>query len=246
MSPKLLDLFCGAGGASVGYHHAGFTVYGADLHPMPHYPFAFHQGHALDVLRTLLAGYRIFFTAPDGRHQTLALADFDAIHASPPCQAYSVTKYSHSIEYPELIDPVRELLILTGLPYVIENVVGAPLHGPTTICGSMFDLTAYDPATESTLGLRRHRLFESNMKLSAPGPCRHNLPVGGVYGGGSSKRSAARDWPKGKGGRGGYTPRTAVRRELMGIDWMTSDELFESIPPAYTQHLGAQLMAGLA
>lgn len=242
MSPKLLDLFCGAGGVSVGYHRAGFAVYGIDLHPMPHYPFAFHQGHALDVLRTLLAGYRVFFTAPDGGHQTLALADFDVIHASPPCQAYSVTKHSHSIEYPELIGPVRELLIRTGLPYGIENVVGrpftAPLHSaaPCSI-----------PATELTLELRRHRLFESNVETSAPGPCRHNLPVGGVYGGGSSKRSASRvEWARGKGGRGGYTPRTAVRRELMGIDWMTSDELSESIPPAYTQHLGAQLMVGLA
>lgn len=246
MTPRLLDLFCGAGGTSEGYRRAGWRVYGVDLNAMPHYPFAFHRGDALDVLRTLLAGYRVRFTAPDGNYEDLALADFDAIHASPPCQAYSVTKHSHSIEYPELIDPARELLIQTGLPYVIENVVGAPLHDPITLCGSMFDLTAYDPATELTLELRRHRLFESNMKISVPGPCHHGLPVGGVYGGGSSKRSASRtDWPKGKGGRGGYTPHAAVRHGLMGIDWMNRDELSESIPPAYTHHLGAQLMAGL-
>lgn len=231
---RVLDLFCGAGGASAGYVSAGFEVYGVDLAPMPHYPYPFHQGDAITVLRTLLAGYRLGFTQQRGGGEPVALAliDFDAIHASPPCQAYSVTKHSHNIEYPELIEPVRELLIVTGLPYVIENVVGAPLIMPVTLCGSMFDLTAHDPATGLTLELRRHRLFESNVMISAPSGCNHVHQVGGVYGGGSSKRSKDRtDWPKGKPGR--------------GIDWMNRDELSESIPPAYTEHLGAPLIGGL-
>lgn len=249
MSPRLLDLFCGAGGASMGYQRAGWEVFGVDLNPMPHYPLPFKQGDALAVLRRLLAGGSEHF---EWRHSggyfghLLGLQHFDAIHASPPCQAYSVTKYSHTIEYPELIEPVRVLLIETGLPYVIENVVGAPLTHPITLCGSMFDLTAHDPATDLTLELRRHRLFESNVAISAPSGCRHVHQVGGVYGGGSSTRSKDRaDWPKGKPGRGGYTPHAAVRYELMGIDWMNRDELSESIPPAYTEHIGAQLLAGL-
>lgn len=228
-APRLLDLFCGAGGAGVGYSRAGFEVVGVDLNPMPHYPFEFHQADALTYL------------AEHGQ-------EFDAIHASPPCQAYSVTKHSHSIAYPELIEPVRDLLIEFGVPWVIENVVGAPLISPLVLCGTMFDLTAYDPVTELTLELRRHRLFESTANLAAPKPCHHGVhQVGGVYGGGSSKRSADRtDWPKGKPGRGGYTPRAAVRQTLMGIDWMNRDELSESIPPAYTEHIGRQLIEALS
>jgi len=247
MSPRLLDLFCGAGGASQGYWNAGWWVYGVDLNPMPHYSFPFKQADAIETLRTLLAGGDVSFSHGTKQFgKRMKLADFDAIHASPPCQAYSVTKHSHTIEYPELIEPVRKLLIETGLPYIIENVVGAPLIEPVTICGSMFGLTAHDPATDLTLELRRHRLFESNVMISAPSGCHHVHQVGGVYGGGSSTRSKDRaDWPKGKPGRGGYTPHASVRYELMGIDWMNRDELSESIPPAYTEHLGTQLLAGL-
>ena len=248
MSPRMLDLFCGAGGASVGYQRAGWEVFGVDLNPMPRYPLPFKQGDALEVLRRLMWGGSEHF---EWRHNggyfghLLGLQHFDAIHASPPCQAYSVTRHSHSVKYPELIEPVRELLISTGLPYIIENVVGAPLREPITLCGSMFGLIADDERDGTTLELRRHRLFESNRPLSAPA-CNHVHAVGGVYGGGSSRRSSTRtDWPKGKGGRGGYTPVASVRRELMGIDWMNRDELSESIPPAYTEHLGPQLVAGL-
>ena len=140
--PRILDLFCGAGGAGEGYRRAGFDVYGVDLTFMPRYPFPFFQGDALDTMWRLLAGDVIEFkhwhvpgSDKPWRVEEMMLSDFDAIHASPPCQAYSVTRHSHHIEYPMLVEPIRELLIRTGLPYVIENVVGAPLLNPTTLCG---------------------------------------------------------------------------------------------------------------
>lgn len=136
--PRLLDLFCGAGGAAMGYHRAGFEVVGVDLKPQKHYPFEFHQADALE------------FLAEHGR-------EFDVIHASPPCQAHTSLKNLHDKDYPELIEPTRRLLEKTGLPYIIENVVGAPLRNPILLCGSSFGLR-----------VRRHRLFESNWFLIAP------------------------------------------------------------------------------
>jgi DNA (cytosine-5)-methyltransferase 1 len=140
--PLLLDLFSGAGGAAMGYARAGFHVFGVDKDPQPHYPFEFHRGDAIHALYVVLAG------------------DFepDVIHASPPCQAYSDLQKQNKRDYPALIEEVRELLEDTGLPYVIENVDGAPLRDPVTLCGTMFP------------GLRviRHRLFEANWPLVAP------------------------------------------------------------------------------
>jgi len=237
---RILDLFCGAGGASLGYVRAGWEVVGVDLNPMPRYPMPFKQGDALAVLRQLLDGESVSFSG-----HVLGLHHFDAIHASPPCQSYSVTRHSHSIEYPRLIEPLRELLIETTLPYVIENVVGAPLHDPLTLCGTMFGLTAKDTRDGTLLELRRHRLFESNVELP-PLECKHEHAVGGVYGGGSSRRSSTRDWEKGRPGRGGYTPVKAVRENLMGIYTMTSRELSEAIPPAYTEYVGRQLAEAIA
>lgn len=221
--PRLLDLFSGAGGAAEGYRRAGFDVVGVDSRPMPRYPFEFHRADALEYL------------AAHGR-------EFDAIHASPPCQAYSVTRHSHSIQHPELIDPVRDLLLRINRPYVIENVVGAPLHDPIILCGTEFGLNAFDPALGITVQLQRHRLFESDVRLDRFGECDHKrYPIAGVYGGGSSRRSADRtDW-KGGPGRGGYTPLAAVRGELMEIDWMTRDELSQAIPPIYTSWIGSYL-----
>src|SRR4051794_16680153 len=123
MTPRLLDLFCGAGGCSVGYHRAGFDVVGIDIAPQPHYPFEFIQADALTALD--LFGMRI--------------GDFDAVHASPPCQSYSVScnyRPENRTKYPDLVAPTRELLYEIGLPYVIENVPGAPLHSPIMLCGS--------------------------------------------------------------------------------------------------------------
>jgi DNA (cytosine-5)-methyltransferase 1 len=116
--PRLLDLFCGAGGASVGYHKAGFDVWGVDVNPQPNYPFPFCQADAL----------------------TFPLDGFDVVHASPPCQAYSTTRTMHSNKHPELIEAIRNRLLSSGLLYVIENVPGAPLSNPIILCGEMFGL----------------------------------------------------------------------------------------------------------
>ena len=217
---RLLDLFCGAGGAGMGYHLAGFDVVGVDLASQPDYPFEFHRADALEF----------------------PLDGFDAIHASPPCQSYSVTASLHAGDYPELVDDVRWYLERIGLPYVIENVVGAPMPGAIELCGAAFNLTAHDPATGLTLWLKRHRWFESNIALWGPGGCFcAGKEIGGVYGGGSSDRNHAREVR-----RGGYTPANEVRRELMGIDWMTMQQLSQAIPPAYTEWIGTQLLAALA
>lgn len=137
---KLLDLFCGAGGAAVGYHRAGFTeIVGVDIAPQPRYPFAFVQADALEFLASTRAD------------------DYDLIHASPPCQDYSPTRHYNGKRYPRLIEPVRNLLEDRGRPYVIENVPGAPLRAPVVLCGQMFGLRVY-----------RHRLFESSDLTLAP------------------------------------------------------------------------------
>jgi DNA (cytosine-5)-methyltransferase 1 len=226
--PRLLDLFSGAGGASVGYHRAGFDVVGVDNQSKvgKHYPFEFHQADALDYLA-------------DHGHE------FDVIHASPPCQAYSITRHSHSKQHPDLLPATRDALVGLGGVYVIENVPGAPMPGALVLCGSEFGLRAYDPASDRTLTLRRHRLFESNVFLMGAGGCscaadRAAGRIGGVYSGGSSDRSHAREVR-----HGGYTPDGGVRQRLMGIDWMPADALAQAIPPVYTEHIGLQLVAAL-
>jgi DNA (cytosine-5)-methyltransferase 1 len=222
--PKLLDLFCGAGGSAVGYHRAGFEVVGVDLSPQKNYPFEFHQADAM----------------------TFDRSGFDVIHASPPCQGYSISNNAYrGGDHPMLVDDMRDLLEETGKPYVIENVVGAPMPNAITLCGASFGLTATDD-DGSTLYLRRHRLFESNQMLfSLPCGCkamkRKGYNCGGVYGGGSSNLSYARHERF-----GGYTPRGAVRKELMAIDWMTVKELSQAIPPAYTEYIGLQLLQHLS
>lgn len=226
--PRLLDLFCCEGGASRGYAQAGFQVTGIDIDKRAarRYPFNFIWADALDYVTK--HGHK-----------------YDAIHASPPCQGYSVTAHSLTpaqlAKYPRLIGQTRDALRATGKPYIIENVVGAPMEDPVLLCGSMFNLTAPD-TDGSPLRLERHRLFESNVPISAPSACVHDplVAVGGVYGGGASKRHEP------GAGRGGYTPVKSVRGALMGIDGQMSQlGLSEAIPPAYTRHLGAALMASL-
>jgi len=209
MKRRLLDLFCGAGGAAMGYHRAGFEVVGVDIERQPRYPFEFHQADAL----------------------TFPLEGFDAIHASPPCQKFSITanlaraqgKQASDVD---LLTPIRPLIEATGLPYVIENVKGAPLRDPVQLCGSTFGL-----------GVRRHRLFESNLLLMGHGECRHKeqgRPVG-VY------HVMNDEVPQ-----GGKTAQTLEEgQRAMGIDWMTWPELKGAIPPAYTEWIGAQLLAAL-
>lgn len=215
--PRLLDLFCCQGGAGTGYHRAGFDVVGVDIEPQPRYPFEFIQGDAVEYVRA--HGH-----------------EFDVIHASPPCQTFSITKHTHTVEHPDFLDATREALVESGKPYVIENVVGAPMRDPLMLCGSMFGLRATDLDGEP-LALRRHRLFESNVFLMPPGPCRHdpNILVGGVYSGGPMQRDKHDK-------RGGYTPKPSVRAELMGMDWASTYGLSQAIPPAYTEWLGAQLL----
>jgi DNA (cytosine-5)-methyltransferase 1 len=196
----------------VGYHRAGFDVVGVDIAPQKNYPFEFHQADAM----------------------TYPLDGFDVVHASPPCQAYSITRHTHSVQHPDLLDPIRERLKAWGGPYVIENVPGADMPGAIELCGAQN--TAHDPDTGLTLRLRRHRLFESNVFLMGE-PCScDRVPVGGVYGGGSSDRNHALEVR-----RGGYTPASKVRAQLMGIDWMTQAELAQAIPPAYTEFIGGQI-----
>ncbi len=210
-APRLLDLFCGAGGAAMGYHQAGFDVVGVDIKPQPNYPFRFWQGDALDTDNW-----------PDW--------PIDAIHASPPCQAYSDM---HGSDGPRLIEPTRELLETTGLPYVIENVEGAPLHDPIKLCGSMFDLD-----------VERHRLFETNWAIgNHHWPCRHRIwaPRFDVYDHG--KHYKARTVPVYGTGGGKAAEHWG---HAMGIDWMTRSELAEAIPPAYTEWIGRFLLEQVA
>jgi DNA (cytosine-5)-methyltransferase 1 len=219
--PRLLDLFCGAGGAAMGYYRAGFDVVGVDLKPQPHYPFEFHQGDAM----------------------TWSLDGFDVIHASPPCQAYSITRNAHTVEHPELVDGTRDRLAASGIPYVIENVVGAPMRDPMTLCGSMFGLRAWDHYIGQMVQLKRHRLFESPVLLMPPGPCEHvkGMRIGGVYGGAWSKNASVDPAVK---RTGGYAPPDDVQRNLMGFV-APRKGLAQAIPPAYTEWIGAQLLRAL-
>ncbi len=208
-APRLLDLFCGAGGAAMGYAWAGFEVVGVDIAPQPRYPFTFIQADALEYFD----GLGIW-----------GLTDFDAIHASPPCQRYSAMSTARpglALEYPDLIEPVRERLVATGLPYVIENVPGAPMLDPVVLCGQMFGLALY-----------RHRLFESSTRLTAPVHPKHVTPA-----------SRAGHWEPGTiiSVAGNFAP-VAEGRRAMGIEWMNRSEMAESIPPAFTEHVGRQLM----
>jgi len=231
--PILLDLFCGAGGAAVGYHRAGFDVIGVDIAPQPNYPFEFHQADALEVL-ALMTTWR-------------SLEDTRAIHASPPCQLHSTQKTGVTGNYQDLIAPVRDLLIATGLPYVIENVVGAPLIDPLKLCGTSFGCIIEDaPPHPAGCDLQRHRLFESNLTLSGP-PCAHSKQrrTLGVYGNAGHHDSPNRPSPPAASHRGWKAGKQRAR-DLMGVDWEVTDrELAESIPPAFTHHIGLQMIEQL-
>jgi DNA (cytosine-5)-methyltransferase 1 len=208
MRPRLLDLFCGAGGAAMGYHHAGFDIVGVDLAPQPRYPFEFVQADALEY----------------------PLDGYDAIHASPPCQAYSratLAQRNGGNAYPDLLALTRDRLNTTGVPWVIENVPGAPMRPDFKLCGCIFGLE-----------LRRERWFETSwhafdLRLG----CHHPHPVVSVVGH-DSPSSVRTAWRQ----HHGRNPSINDYRAAMGIDWMTGDELSQAIPPAYTQHIGHYLL----
>jgi DNA (cytosine-5)-methyltransferase 1 len=222
---KLLDLFCGAGGAAMGYHRAGFEVVGVDITKQWHYPFEFHKGDALEFLK---------------EHRN----EFAVIHASPPCQRWTQGNAAgdQARRHPDLLTPTRTLLKRYGTPYVIENVYRAPMPEPIILCGTMFDLTAVDD-DGTVLHLKRHRKFESSEFLYLPRPCYHPRGVqwAGAYGGARRDKREARDVR-----RGGYVPPSLdVLQRLIGIDWADERGLFQAIPPAYTEFIGRQLIAHL-
>ena len=237
----------------MGYHRAGFDeVVGVDIKPQKRYPFTFVQGDALEYLRA------------HGQ-------EFDAIHASPPCQKYTTLRgmWNHKPDHPDLVDPTRDALEAIGKPWVIENVPGAPLRALLMLCGTMFGLATADGRAE----LRRHRYFELGFQLGVLQPhCQHGGPTVGVYGDGNGRdyrrnpvavigvygghgRDRRRKPPKTigvYGHAGGSSARefaqqflTVERAQAMGIDWMTGDELSQAIPPAYTEFIGRQLISAL-
>ena len=210
---RLLDLFCGAGGASEGYRQAGFEVVGVDISPQPNYPFRFIQKNVMDIAHTFIA-------------------DFDAIHASPPCQAFSTIGKQQSIrhghKYPDMIARTRALLQASGKFTVIENVKGAPLISPVLLCGTMFP----------GLKVIRHRLFECNFLLpTLPHPAH---PPVHLY---DSRRTLRTDPDRDFAAVYGHGQSTLPRASrAMGIDWMTWREITQAIPPAYTRFIGETLL----
>lgn len=214
--PRLLDLFCGAGGAGYGYHLAGFDVVGVDLDPQPNYPFEFHQADAL----------------------AFPLDGFDAIHASPPCQAHTSMKrvaWNYKTDHQDFIWPVRARLRAAGVPYIIENVPEAPLLDPMRLCGTSFGL-----GVETCAGyreVRRHRLFESNTMLLSL-PCNHKHKAIGIYGVVAHGRTAKLNFSR--------TDTVQLGRDAMQMPWCQNfHELAEAIPPAYTEHIGRQIVAAM-
>jgi len=203
---RILDLFCCAGGAGMGYHRAGFEVVGVDIAPQPNYPFEFHQG---DALKFLLEHHH----------------EFDAFHASPPCQAFTNAQKLQGNSHPDFITATRAAFELIGKPYVIENVPGSPVRPDLELCGAMFELQTY-----------RHRLFESNVPLEAPAHPEHRARVTKM-----GRPPQPDEFMHVVGNFSGV----ARAREAMDMPWATRDELREAIPPAYAEHIGRQLLEHL-
>lgn len=235
-APKLLDLFSCAGGAGYGYMLTGFDVYAIDIDSQPRNPFPFYQGDAVGALRMLINGGAIPFTHKDGFVEFLTLADFSAVHASPPCQAFSAMKHMPDAKtHPELIEPTRELLEQIDMPWAIENVVGAPLHSAIVLCGTMFGLGA------AGFSLQRHRQFETNFDIKTPGECDHSKPTIGIYGGHVRCRST-KFWRNTGADFPGYDKRALAVEAMGGTDWMTMNQMSEAIPPAYAEYVGAHMI----
>lgn len=225
MKPRLLDAFCGAGGCTAGYQRAGFYVVGVDVKPQPNYcGDEFMEGDALEILRNLVdGGWEM--SDEGGRWE---LSGFDAVHASPPCQAYTSIRAlgkGAGVGAEDLIGPTRAGLEATGLPFVIENVPGSPLRDAVLVCGSSVGLR-----------VRRHRLFETNWPLLVP-PCAH----------GQQGRSIAvyGDHPQ-RTDRAPWRAETLQEgQRAMGVEWMPWESLTQAIPPAYCELIGHQLLSFL-
>lgn len=200
VQPRVLDLFCCAGGATRGYQLAGFHVTGVDIAPQPRYcGNAFVQADAVEY-------------AAAHAHR------FDFVHASPPCQRYTLCQRIQDRDHPDLIDPVRQILCRSGVPYVIENVMGAPLENPVVLCGAMFGLRTY-----------RHRGFEASFPLTAPPHPEHTAPnakMGRPVRDGEFMHIV------------GNFSNAPLARQILGTPWMTRNEMREAIPPAYSHHIG--------
>lgn len=207
-----LDLFSGAGGAGMGLSKAGFNVTGVDISPQPRYPFEFIQMDALDA----------------------DLSGYDFVWASPPCQKHSKLATLNNKEYECFIERTRAKLMAWGGPYIIENVMGAPLLEPVKLCGSSF-----------RLGVWRHRLFESNISLEGK-PCEHRNTPKPVDVTGTGGFCPGRIRTDGGGGNSRKPVNIAQARQVMDIEWMTRKELSQAIPPAYSEYLGKQVLKAIA
>lgn len=208
----------------MGYYRAGFDVTGVDNRLQKNYPFAFHLADALE------------FVAEHGH-------EYDAISASPPCQGYSRMRHLPWLkgrEYPMLIDATRELLEASSRVWVIENVEDAPLRSGITLCGASLGLKIY-----------RHRKFESSVLLLAPAHRKHLVTIGSGRMLNDRAQPNADGWVSlpskafkevSRNSVAGHFAGMAAAKEIMGIDWMTRDELAQAIPPAYTEYIGRQLI----
>lgn len=211
--PRIADLFCGAGGAAKGLHNAGFEVVGFDIKPQKNYPYEFHEADALEV----------------------DLSGFDAVWASPPCQAYVDHNKNKESNHPKLIGPTIDALEANGSPYVIENVIGDVLGANLMLCGTMFNLLVL-----------RHRFFRCSFPPPmSPFTCTHEGKVAcGDY---ADVYSFGAHGPRGTDGVRRGKPKPGPDWGMaMGIDWMKREELTQAIPPAYAEFLGKQLLQVLA
>lgn len=209
IKPKLLDLYCCAGGGGYGYEQAGLDVTGIDIEHQPKHRGKFIQYDAIEYL-------------------TAHFQEYDVIHASPPCQYYSLSAKQFrdkGKEYVDLIEATRIALVSTGKPYVIENVPGSPLINPILLCGAMFGMMTY-----------RHRLFESNIKLEVPPHPEHTAPNAKM--GRKPKHGEFVQYV-------GHFSGVELVREMTGLHWLGQYELAQSIPPQYTKFIGEQLIKKL-
>lgn len=217
---RILDLCCGQGAVTVGYHLAcrklglECRIVGVDNVRQNRYPFPY-----------------VFVLADALEYLEQHGSEYDFIHASPPCQGYSKTGRMPWVpEYPKLIEPLRELLIASGKPYVIENVVGAPMLNPILLCGEMFGLKVI-----------RHRLFESNQSLIQPDHPDHGDAVTNSFRSHSSFENGATHISV----AGHNFSRKDAVQAMQCCGWMSRDGIAEAVPPAYTQYIGEQIFPRL-